>query len=591
MLVEPRSSGLRMLAYAVGLALFAVGVVLALWGTPHRSAPTTAPPTTLLPPAPTVVPSGEAAGDVWFEETAQQSGIDFWHTSGAGGGWHMPEIMSGGVCILDYDRDGRLDVYFVTGGRIEGADETTPTNKLYRNLGDGKFADATKGSGTTDRGYGMGCTTGDYDNDGWTDLYVTNAGPNILYRNRGDGTFENVTAAAGVGDPAFSSSAVFADYDQDGDLDLYVANYVLWTADSDVRCTSSSGQPDYCTPNAYRARHTDTLYRNEGNGTFSDVSEASGITSMTGNGLGVVACDFSADGRLDFAVANDLTPNQLWINQGDGTFRDESLERGVAYSAEGMAQAGMGLDARDVDEDGDFDLYITHFAHETNTLYIDEGDYFTDATTRFGLNASRPFTGFGTGIIDFNHDGRRDIYVANGRVARTGQTHFDPDDPYAEPSQLFEQLPDGMFREVLPRGGTARLLIRSARGAAFADYDEDGDVDIFVANRDGPAWLLKNLVGSRGNWIMLRVVNEHGSDAIGARVTIEYEGRKRIDDVRPGYSYTASSDPRVHFGLGDVRRVDAVTVVWPGGLSRKFSSLDANHVYELKPDGTSQRVR
>ncbi len=517
----------------------------------------------------------------WFESVADQCGVDFHHTSGHAEKLYMPEIMTGGVGLLDYDRDGYLDAYFVQGGRLVGSRENLPGNRLYRNLGRGRFEDATAAAGVGDVGYGMGCACGDFDNDGWADIYVTNVGRNVLYHNNRDGTFSDVTASAGVGDPSFSSSAAFVDYDHDGDLDLLVVNYVRWSPDREVACNGPNGRPDYCTPNVYQAPARDTLYRNNGDGTFTDASAASGISAMFGNGLGVVCGDLNGDGLVDISVANDLLANQLWINQGDGTFRDEALQRGAAYSGDGLAEAGMGIDAGDIDADGDLDLFMTHFDAQTNTIYLNEGGFFVDQTSRLGLTASLPFTGFGTSLVDLNNDGQLDIYVANGRVV-VGHGEYVSSDPYAEPNQLFEGLRDGTFREVLPRGGTAELLVHSSRGAAFGDYDNDGDIDIFVANRDGPAYVLRNRTGRGNHWVAFRVTNRHGSDAIGARVEIVLGGRKRIRDVRTGYSYCSSNDPRVYFGLGTQARVENVRVTWVNRQVQTFGSFGADQIVELK---------
>lgn len=536
--------------------------------------------TTSLPPKSERLPPG-----VWFQEVASTSGIDFHHESGAAEVMYMPESMAGGVCLLDYDRDGRLDVYYVQAGRVLGATHDTPGNRLYRQVADDRFQDVTADTGTGDTGYGMGCTCGDFNNDGWTDVYVTNAGPNVLFQNDGAGGFTDVTQRAGVGDDRFGASASFVDYDNDGDLDLYVVNYVQWSIETEILCTSSTGLPDYCAPKVYPGPAFDVLYRNNGDGTFTDVTSEVGVSAMSGNGLGITHGDFNGDGLVDLAIANDLVANQLWINTEGGHFYDQALQKGVAYSGEGMPESGMGIDAQDVDQDGDLDILMTHFNEQTNTLYLNDQGFFTDDTARLGLGVSRPFTGFGTAMVDLNNDGRLEIYVANGRVALDMGENY-TDDPYAEPNLLLEQEPDGVFKEVTPRGGTAKLLAHSSRGAAFGDYDNDGDIDVFVINRDGPAYLLRNVVGDRRNFINFRVLNRHGSDALGARVTIEYAGERRMRDVKVAYSYCSSNDPRVHFGLGGAERVDKVVITWTEGASHTFGPFNARSFVELKPDGT-----
>lgn len=517
----------------------------------------------------------------WFQNVAESTGINFMHESGQGNKLYMPESMTGGVALLDYDGDGFLDVYFVQGGRVIGPRAGLPGNRLYRNTGDGKFEDVTEQAGVGDIGYGMGCATGDFDNDGWTDLYVTNAGPNVLYRNNGDGTFSDVTTLAGVGDPSFSASAAFVDYDHDGYNDLIVVNYLVWSAATELTCRGPTGRFEYCVPTNYNAPAPDKLFHNNGDGTFTDTTVPSGISTMFGNGLGVVAGDFNNDGLIDICVANDETANQLWINLGDGTFRDRALEWGVAYDGGGQTEAGMGIDTGDIDADGDLDLFMTHFTNETNTLYINHTQFFADETSRWGLEASLPFTGFGAALHDFNNDGWLDVYVANGRINR-GFDLASSEGPYAEPNLLFQGTSDRKFREIVPRGGTERLLKHASRGAAFGDYNNDGRIDIFVVNRDARPYVLRNQNKSKNHWVMFRVVNELGADALGARVTIHVVGKDRKRDVRTAYSYCSANDPRVHFGLGTAMQVENVRVTWPDGKTESFGGFLADRIQELR---------
>ncbi|RME37718.1 MAG: CRTAC1 family protein, partial [Planctomycetota bacterium] len=395
------------------------------------------------------------------------------------------------------------------------------------------------------------------------------------------GTFSEQARAWGIADVGLSTHAAFFDYDRDGDLDLYVVNYVRWSPEGELRCFGPHGEPDYCSPEPYKAPASDVLYRNEGDGTFTDVSEAAGIRQASGNGLGVVCADFNGDGRPDVVAANDLQANQLWINRGDGTFSEQALERAVAFNAEGMAESGMGIDARDVDDDGDWDLFMSHFEGQTNTLYLNDGGFFVDVSDRWGMEASRPSTGFGTALLDFDHDGIRDLYVANGRVSLP-KNPVRKGDPYVEANQLFAGIPGGGFREITPRGGTRRAWHHSSRGAAFGDFDNDGDLDIFVNNRDGPAYVLENVAVKRGHWIGFRVRERDGTDAIGARVEIRFKGRRRFDEVRRAYSYCSSNDPRVHFGLGAVRRIDRVVVRWIDGTEETFGPFDADRYRTIR---------
>jgi len=522
----------------------------------------------------------QAAGP-WFVEGAEAAGIDFHHVSSLERRYYFPEIMSGGVGLLDFDKDGWLDVYLVQGGDLV-IDVDLPVNRLYRNQGDGTFADVTETAGVGDPGYGMGCACADYDGDGWTDLYVTNVGANRLYRNLGNGRFLDVTEEARVGDAGFGASAAFADYDLDGDLDLFVANNIVWTREAEIHCEGAMGLDDYCHPNNYEAPAPDTLFHNDGAGSFSDVSESAGLREAYGNGLGVVASDLNGDGWPDFYVANDSLPNQLWINDGNGRFQDRAAMTGSALSGEGIAEAGMGLQAIDVENDGDRDLFITHMRNQSNTFYSNEGRHFEDSTARLGLSVpSQPFTGFGVGFVDFDGDSALDLFVANGRVT-IAQPFPDESDYYAEENQLFEQGPTGGFLEVMPRGGVAKPLAETSRGAAFGDLDNDGDVDVLVVNRDARVHLLWNVVGSRRAWIGFSLLSAKGTDALGAVVAVVSGGHVQYREVNPGYSYCSSNDPRVLFGLGRSARVEAVRVRWPTGEEEAFGPFTEGAYYELR---------
>ena len=518
----------------------------------------------------------------WFQEVTAASNIDFRHESGHEKRHWLPEIMTGGVGIFDYDNDGDLDVYFVQGGSLNRTSNLAG-NRLYRNDGSGRFDDVTATAGVGDTGYGMGCACGDYDDDGDVDLYVTNVGANVLYVNNGDGTFSDVTAVAGVGDAGWGTSAAFLDIDTDGDLDLFIANYLDWSKEREGDCTVRS-QPSYCSPGYYDASARDTLYRNRGAGTFEDVTVAAGLETSYGNGLGVAWADFNGDGAIDIYVANDESPNQLWINSGNGaTFSDEALLFGCAVNYDGVPEAGMGVATVDLENDGDMDLFMTHLRGETNTFYRHDGTFFDDVTPQMGLGPpSLEFTGFGLGFADFDHDGYLDLAVVNGRVERV-QPQYDPEDPYAEPNQLYRGRPDGRFEEInaLPK------RMGNSRGAALGDLDNDGDIDIVVANRDGTPQVLRNEVGSRGQWIQFRVIWRDGSDALGAEVIIRTDKRPQQRRVAPAYSYCSSNDPRVHFGLGSSRVANDVTVTWPDGVTQSFGSLEAGKIHTLRRDSKS----
>jgi len=530
-----------------------------------------------------------AGGAAWFEEIAARAGIRFVHASGHKSKHLLPEIMGGGVALFDMDNDGFLDLYFVQSGSLtfdpDGAGPSSADqsggNRLYHNRGNGTFEDVTASSGAVAGGYGMGVTAGDFDNDGFTDLYVTNFGHNVLLRNDGHGRFVDVTATAGVASAGWSTSAAFVDYDGDGRLDLFVTHYLNWRPSAEVECFSLTGVPDYCSPASYDLPSAATLYHNNGNGTFTDVSAQAGILAAVGNGLGVVAGDFDGDGRIDIFVANDRTPNQLWVNQGGGRFQERALTTGIAVDQDGAPKSGMGVDAVDLDDDGAPDLLIVNLDGESDSFFRNRGAFFSDDTSQVGLRAiSRPFTRFGAGFVDFDNDGYLDLYEANGRVGMQSERYSS--DPYAEPSLLFRGFAGPRFAEVSPRGGTTQTLVATSRGAAFGDIDNDGGIDIVVVNRDARPYLLHNVVRAPGHWVMFRVLDEHGRDALGAELTMSVGSRSIRRDVRAAYSYLASNDPRVHVGLGNETAVHGVTVRWPDGTREGFGDFSAGGIVILR---------
>jgi len=522
------------------------------------------------------------APEPWFRECALERGLAWEHEATRGRRYWFPEIMGGGVGLLDYDGDGALDVYLVQSGDLALPD--SGHNRLFRNQGAGHFEDVTARAGGDDPGYGMGCACGDADQDGDTDVYVTNVGANALLRND-DGVLVAATAEAGVGDAHWGTSAAWVDHDADGDLDLFVVNYLRWSPEREIECRGLQGRQDYCSPLNYDAPTRDVLYRNEGDGHFSDVSEAAGLGSAFGNGLGVVTGDLDEDGWIDLYVANDMMPNQLWKNRGDGTFVDRALLAGCAVNRDGAAEAGMGAAAVDLEDDGDLDLFVTHLRDETNTLYRAQGGLFSDATASSGLGgASLPFTGFGVAFQDFDRDGLPDLYIANGAVTRNSAP-LDPADPYAEPNQLYRGLPaeaDGArFEELLPRGGCVPELVGNSRGAAFGDLDEDGDVDVVVVDNGARVKLLENVTPPR-RWIGLRILERTGGDALGARATIECGGTSRLRQVASDGSYCASGDARILCGLGEQRGPVEVRVRWVDGVEERFGPLETDTKHVLR---------
>jgi enediyne biosynthesis protein E4 len=527
--------------------------------------------------------AADAPGQPWFENTADRAGIAFAHRSGHRDKFFLPEIMGGGVALFDMDNDGDLDLYLVQSGDLfaPSAKQTGTGNRLYRNRGDGTFEDVTAGSGSDVGGYGMGAASGDFDNDGNADLYVTNLGGNVLLKGDGRGHFTDVTAKAGVASSGWSTSAAFLDYDGDGALDLFVVHYLNWQRSAEVECYSLTGVPDYCSPKTYDLPSAATLYHNNGNGTFSDVTDRAGLRAAVGNGLGVVAGDVDGDGRIDVFVANDGTPNQLWLNRGGGRFEDAALMWGSAVDLDGKPKAGMGVHLADADGDGDLDLLVVNLDGESDSFYRNEHAFFRDDTVSVGLRTiSRPFTRFGAAMLDFDNDGLLDIYEANGRVGR--QSELFSSDPYAEPNLLFRGVAGPRFEEVTPRGGTRPLLVGTSRAAAFGDIDNDGAIDIVVANRDGKPYVLRNVVSGRGHWAMFRVLDEHGRDALGAELSMTVGSRAIRRDVRAAYSYLASNDPRVHVGLGKETVVRDVSVRWPSGARERFGDAEADKIAVLR---------
>lgn len=527
----------------------------------------------------------------WFEDQAERRGLNFRYRSGHADRYLLPEMLGGGAALADLDNDGDLDAYLVQGGPLLSDDR--PGNQLFLNRGDGYFVEVADAGGAGDTGYGMGVAAGDYDNDGDVDLYVTNLGRNVLLRNRGNAQFEDVSVVAGVDDAGWSTAAAFLDLDADGDLDLFVVNYVNWNISIERECLNvmaGSSLPDYCPPHVYNAPTRDRLYRNNGDGTFTDVSDAAGLGAAFGNGLGVVGLDANGDGLTDIFVTNDGMLNQLWLNRGGLRFEDEALIAGCAMDANGFAKAGMGVAAADQDNDGDTDLLVVNLATESDSFFRNQGTYFEDATVSVGLaTATMRFTRFGVVLADFDNDSRLDLYEATGAISTTRESIAS--DVYAEPNLLLRGLPDGRFEEVEPRGGTQQLLIRTSRGLAVGDIDNDGGLDLLVINRDAPVNLLMNQVIGRGKWIRFRVLTRAGRDAHAATVSADIGSTRVRRDVQLAGSYLTSNDPRVHFGLGDEPRARNVTVRWPGGALEMFGDFKAADTVLLKRgQGTDVKV-
>jgi len=531
-----------------------------------------------------------------FIESAAATGLTFTHVSGAIGQYYVAEEMGAGVALFDYDNDGDLDVFLVQGGPFDekppSQNPAYPTSKLFRNDlsrgPDGKprlhFTDVTAQAGVGLRAYGMGAAVGDYDNDGDLDLLVTSFGPETLFRNNGNGTFTDVTKEAGVSDPLWSASATFFDYDRDGDLDLFVANYLDFTVAGNKHCTDTAGAPDYCGPRNYHPV-PDRLYRNEGNGHFTDVTESSGISRADGAGLGVVADDYDNDGWLDLYVANDATPNQLWMNRHDGTFIDEGPLSGAALNAAGNPEGSMGIASGDFDADGDEDLFVTNIIGETFVLYKNDGaGNFEDARVPTGIAAlTARVTGFGTDWFDYDNDGWLDLFIANGAVNVIESQRGQPN-PFRMKNQLFHNTGNGRLADASTTGGPAFERAEISRGAAFGDIDNDGDTDIVVTTNGGPVRLLINQ-GTPGNhWIDVALQDSpRNRFGLGARIGVERAGKPTLwRRVHTDGSYLSASDVRVHAGLGASAAIDAIVVQWVDGTRERWTRVEADRLLTLK---------
>ena len=514
------------------------------------------------------------SGAVWFEEVAAASGIDFVHQYGPKRFW-IPEVTGSGVGLFDADGDGDLDLYALQACDLEGDPEEQPTNRFYVNDGRGRFEDQTEAAGLGHPGFAMGCTAGDYDGDGDVDLYITNVGPNVLYQNQGDGTFVDVTEAAGVQVPAWSTSAAFLDYDGDGHTDLFVTNYLVWQSSHEVGCFGQGGEQAYCNPNRYQGPERDTLLRNKGDGTFEDVSLAVGLKAAFGPGLGVVWGHWNDDRYPDLYVANDGEANQLWYGEKGGTFREEALLMGAALSGNGQKEAGMGIVMGDLDRNGTWDLFVTHLRGQTHTFYSGGRRGFRDATRKTGTATStKPYTGFGVGWFDFDHDGFEDLYIASGRVTLSRPV-LSEDNVLAEPDQVFPGLAGGRFGEALPNGGLAQEALTVGRGAAFGDLDGDGDVDVVVNNNGGALSVLRNVAPKRGKAVTLRLLGAQEVDDAGAQVDVQVGDQLRRMQSQRASSYCTSNDPRVHVGLGSAPAIDRAVVTWTDGFQEVFGPFEA----------------
>ncbi|MFN3648486.1 MAG: CRTAC1 family protein [Armatimonadota bacterium] len=553
---------------------------------------TPATPPSALQPVRLVEPVPPAS--IRFERITAAAGLQFRHEDGGTGQKYFVEVMGPGCALFDYDGDGWLDAYLVNGGVLPGFKGGRPKNRLYRNNQDGTFSEVTARAGVEGTGYGIGCCAGDYDNDGHTDLYVTQFGAaNVLYRNNGDGTFTDVTRPAGVTAGGFSSGAAFGDYDADGDLDLYVARYVEYDPLTSPRCSGrldGQPQPIYCMPTAYEGA-SGILYRNEGDGRFHDVTKAAGMAVSPGRSLGCRWVDLDADGALDLYVANDMSENFLFRNLGGGKFRETAFEAGAAVSSSGRSQAGMGVAAGDCDGDGRFDLFVTNFTGEYTALYHNDGaGFFQETSATAGLiEPTRSGTGFGVALEDLDLDGWPDLFIVNGHVTEDVE-RFYTGVSLAQPNVVLRNRQGAGFEPVADPGPEV-LTPRVHRGLAVGDIDNDGRIDALVSNWRGEPDLFRNTGELPHHYLTLKLRGTRSNrDAIGARVTVTAGGREQVREVASGGSYCSQGDFRLTFGLGLHETADRVVVRWPNGRTEARTRLQGDRIVTWT-EGEAEEVR
>lgn len=518
-----------------------------------------------------------------FRDITRAAGLRYVHNTGGFGKKYLPETLGPGVAFLDYNNDGWQDIFLTNGMDWPGHRRRTSTPRLYRNNRDGTFRDVTRAAGLAVEIYGLGVAAADYDNDGDDDLFLANLGQDRLFRNDGDGTFTDVTRAAGLAGPEeFSSSTAWADFDGDGHLDLFVATYVQWSPEKDIFCTMDGANKSYCTPESYKGSSA-RLWRNRGDGTFEDATRKAGLYDPTSKGLGVAVFDYNSDGRPDLFLANDTEPDKLYHNKGDGTFTEKGILAGVAFSENGVARAGMGVDAADYDRSGHPSLLITNFSNEMLALYHNEGTgLFIDDAPRSELGRASLLTlGFGCFFFDYDLDGWLDILVANGHIEPEIE-HVQTRVKYAQSPHLFRNLGGGKFEEVTSSLGGAFAAARVARGAAYADIDNDGDLDVLLTTSGGPAVLFRSQ-GGRNQSLRIRLVGrESNRNGVGARVKLTTPAGSQTQTLRTGASYLSQSELVLTFGLGQDAKADQLEVRWPSGRVDQASNLAAGQTVTIE---------
>jgi hypothetical protein len=547
--------------------------------TPATSAPTSHG-ASVPPPPDSPGNFARPSGPIEFTDVTAQAGIHFKHNSGAFGKKYLPETMGSGVCVLDYDNDGWQDILLVNSMDWPGHKSGNSFPALYHNNKDGTFTDVTRQAGLAVEMYGVGCAVADYDNDGYDDIYITTVGSNHLFHNLGNGKFADVTAKAGVADPGFSAGAVWFDYDNDGKLDLFVAHYIDWSIETDQYCSLDNKNKSYCTPQRYKGQSS-TLFHNKGNGTFENVTRRAGLYDPSSKALGVALLDYDNDGWLDLFVSNDTEPNKLYHNNHNGTFTDVGVAAGLAYSEAGTARAGMGTDAADYDNSGWQSLVLGNFTNEGMALYHNDGSgLFTDEAPVTGIArmSSKSLT-FGTFFFDYDLDGLPDILAVNGHVSDDVSV-VQPNVKYAQPPHLFRNLGKNKFEEMTTKLGAALPRPIVGRGAAYLDFDNDGDLDLLITANNGPARLLRNDNGNQNDMLRVKTVGRRSNrDGIGAKVTVKTsQGLRLFGMVKTGSSYLSQSELPLTFGLGkpEAGKTVSVNIVWPSGQKDSIASVKPN---------------
>jgi enediyne biosynthesis protein E4 len=537
-------------------------------------------------PAP-AAQDAKSDGPIQFEEIAQKAGLRFITANGNTENKNQPQTMVAGIALFDYDGDGYLDVYLIGGAAIPSLQKETPeySNRLFHNNRNGTFTDVTEKAGLAGAGYGSGVAIGDYDNDGWPDVFLANVTGNQLFHNNHDGTFTDVTEKAGVGGAKLNGKKMWSvgagwfDYNNDGLLDLFVVNYCVWEVNTDPYCRVKEGVRGYCHPKYYQPTHS-TLYRNNGDGTFTDVSEETGIAQQFGKGMSVTFADYDGDGYLDAFVANDTTQNFLFHNLKGKKFEEVALQAGVGYAQDGVARSGMGADFRDVNNDGLPDLWHTAVEHEQFPLWINHGHgEFQDETVARGLAKTNDMSGWGNGMADFDNDGWKDLFVARANVM-DNISDQNPGRKYPEPNTIFRNLGKGKFADVSAEAGPDFQLEAAHRGVAFGDLDNDGRIDMVVSVLNGPVKLFHNTTPNNNHWILLKLVGSKSNRiGIGAQIKVTTaDGNKQWNEATTAVGYASSSDPRVHFGLGKNDKIQELEIRWPSGTLQTLKDVPANQI-------------